>query len=300
MAFIAEPPRRNCRPEFLIPGYLDLYPNLRPVAVFLSSSDTLAGAAGTISFIEYLALCQSRRVRSSVPLVPIMNEEENPGMTLRLRDGLSLLILGVLGTSTLLAQSKNPADLGVGKLLVVPRDSPDPNFAESVVLLVHYAKDGTVGLMINRQTKLPVSRVLHDLKGSSKYPDPVYVGGPVQIEAVQALLESRAGPHDATHLFGNVYLVSTRAELDKAFETGKGSKELRIYLGYCGWSPGQLENEVNRGGWYIFDGSDEFVFDSNPSTLWSRMIARTELQIVRLPRRFDGRGLFGRQSSYGD
>jgi putative transcriptional regulator len=210
------------------------------------------------------------------------------------------VILGLLGVSTLLAQSRNPGDLGVGKLLVVPRNSQDPNFAESVVLLVHYAEDGTVGLMINRQTKLPVSRVLHDLKGSNNYSDPVYVGGPVQIEAVQALLQSRAGPHDATHLFGTVYLVSTKAELEKALAAGKASKDLRIYLGYCGWSPGQLENEVNRGGWYIFDGSQELVFDSNPSTLWSRMIARTELQIVRLQRRFGVRDLFGQQSSFGD
>jgi putative transcriptional regulator len=222
-----------------------------------------------------------------------MNEEENPRMALRFPHGLLLVIWVFLGTSIPLAQSKNPRDLSVGKLLVVPRDSPDPNFAESVVVLVHYAEDGTVGLMINRQTKLPGSRVLSDLKGASEYSDPVYAGGPVQLEAVQALLQSRAGPHDATHLFGNVYLVSTKAELEKAFAAGKDSKELRIYLGYCGWSRGQLENELNRGGWYIFEGSEGLVFDSNPSTLWSRMIARTEQQIVRLRRRFDVRDSFG-------
>jgi putative AlgH/UPF0301 family transcriptional regulator len=216
-----------------------------------------------------------------------MNEEENPSVTLRFPHGL-LLVIWLLSASTVLAQSRRPEDLGVGKLLVVPRDSPDPNFAESVVLLVHYAEDGTVGLMINRQTPLPVSRVLRDLKGSSNSSQPVYVGGPVQMEAVQALLQSDAGPHDATHLFGNVYLVSKKAELERALVARKGSRELRIYLGYCGWSRGQLENEVSRGGWYIFDGSEGLVFDSNPSTLWSRMIARTELQIVLLQRRFDG------------
>ena len=225
--------------------------------------------------------------------MPITNEEENPSVTFTFRHGLLLVIWGLLSASTVLAQSRRPEDLGVGKLLVVPRDSPDPNFAESVVLLVHYAEDGTVGLMINRQTKLPVSRVLSDLKGSSKYPDPVYAGGPVQIEVVQALLQSRAGPHNATHVFGNVYLVSKKVELEEALSAGKGSTELRIYLGYCGWSRGQLENELNRGGWYIFDGSEGLVFDSNPSTLWSRMIARTEQQIVRLQRRFDVRDLFG-------
>ena len=226
-----------------------------------------------------------------------MNEEENPVVAFRFRHGLSLVIWGLLGASVLLAQSRRPENLGVGKLLVVPRQSPDPRFAETVVLLVHYAEDGTVGLVINRQTTLPLSSALRDLKGSSNYSQPVYAGGPVQIEVVQALLQSTAGPHDAARLFGNVYLVSKKVELEKALVAGKGSRELRIYLGYCGWSRGQLENEVNQGGWYIFDGSEGLVFDSNPSTLWSRMIARTELDIARMQSRFDGRNLFGLSSS---
>jgi putative transcriptional regulator len=226
-----------------------------------------------------------------------MNEEENPSVAFRFRHGLSLVIWGLLSASILLAQSRRPENLGVGKLLVVPRQSPDPSFAETVVLLVHYAEDGTVGLVINRQTTLPVSSVLRDLKGSSNYSQPVYAGGPVQIEVVQALLQSPVGPHDAVHLFGNVYLVSKKVELEKALVGGKGSRELRIYLGYCGWSRRQSENEVNQGGWYIFDGSERVVFDSNPSTLWSRMIARTELDIARLQSRFDGRNLFGLSSS---
>ena len=227
-----------------------------------------------------------------------MNEEENPVVAFRFRHGLSLVIWGLLGASVLLAQSRRPENLGVGKLLVVPRQSPDPRFAETVVLLVHYAEDGTVGLVINRQTTLPLSSALRDLKGSSNNSQPVYSGGPVQIEVVQALLQSTAGPHDAARLFGNVYLVSKKVELEKALVAGKGSRELRIYLGYCGWSRGQLENEVNQGGWYIFDGSEGLVFDSNPSTLWSRMIARTELDIARLQSRFDGRNLFGLSSSF--
>jgi putative transcriptional regulator len=230
--------------------------------------------------------------------VPILNEDENPSVTFRFRHGLSLVIWGLLGVSILLAQSRRPENLGVGKLLVVPRQSPDPSFAETVVLLVHYAEDGTVGLVINRQTTLPVSSVLRDLKGSSKYTQPVYAGGPVQIEVVQALLQSPAGSQDAAHLFGNVYLVSKKVGLEKAFVAGKGSRELRIYLGYCGWSRGQLENEVDQGGWYIFDGSEGIVFDSNPSTLWSRMIARTELDIARMQSRFDGRSLFGLSSTF--
>ena len=198
------------------------------------------------------------------------------------RHSLSMAVWALLSVSVLLAQSKRPEDLGAGKLLVVPRDSPDPNFAESVVLLVHYGADGAVGLMINRRSTVPVSRVLRDLNGSSKHSDPVYVGGPVEMEAVLALLQSRQAPHEGTHVFGNVYLVSTKGNLETALAAGAGSGELRIYLGYCGWTRGQLEDEVKRGDWYIFDSNEKFVFDSNPSTLWSRMIAITEQRFARL------------------
>jgi hypothetical protein len=73
-----------------------------------------------------------------------MNEEENPVVAFRFRHGLSLAIWGLLGASVLLAQSRRTENLGVGKLLVVPRQSPDPSFAETVVLLVHHAEDGTI------------------------------------------------------------------------------------------------------------------------------------------------------------
>ena len=59
-----------------------------------------------------------------------------------------------------------------------------------------------------------------------------------------------------------------------------------MYVGYCGWSGGQLENEIKLGGWYIFDRSAEAVFDGKPETLWSRLIARTEFRIAGLNRRY--------------
>jgi putative transcriptional regulator len=203
-------------------------------------------------------------------------------MVPRLRYGLSIAVGTLLCASVLLAQSRRPEDLGVGKLLVAPRDFSDPNFAESVVLLIEYSEDGAVGLMINRQTKLPVSRLLPELKGSDKYSGPAYLGGPVSLEAVLALLQSRAEPPPTQQVLGDVYLLSTKTDLEAALAAGAGQNQLRIYFGYCGWGPGQLENELQRGDWYIFDGSEQAVFDSNPATLWSRMIARTEERTARM------------------
>jgi putative transcriptional regulator len=80
------------------------------------------------------------------------------------------------------------------------------------------------------------------------------------------------------------YLASNRKVLEDALSQGKRSGELRVYLGYCGWTAAQLRAEVSRGAWYIFDPSDDIVFDPKPDSLWKRLIERTELQLASLRR----------------
>src|ERR1022692_3641970 len=103
------------------------------------------------------------------------------------------------------AQSMRPADLGAGKLLVASRDLPDPNFAKTVVLLVQYDEDGVVGLILNRRSKVPISRVLDEVAGAKERPDPVYAGGPVGRTEVLALVRSRRPLGDAKRVFGDVF-----------------------------------------------------------------------------------------------
>src|ERR1700677_3003594 len=99
-------------------------------------------------------------------------------------------------------------DLAVGRLLVASRDLGDPNFAKTVILLVHYDEDkGAVGLVLNKRTDVPISRVFHDLKEASGRSDPVYIGGPVELSSVLALLKSPAKPEGADKVFGDVYLI---------------------------------------------------------------------------------------------
>ncbi len=180
------------------------------------------------------------------------------------------------------AQSKRPQDLGVGKLLVASRDSPDPTFAKTVILLVNFDEDGTVGLVINRRTKVPISRALDQLKPSTNRSDPVYLGGPVDLSAVLALLRAPSKPDEARRVVGDVYLVSTRPLLQKTLAAGTGPSDFHAFVGYCGWGAGQLENEMNLGVWYIFDGNAKLVFDSDPDSLWSRVVALTEQILVRM------------------
>src|SRR5437879_2976763 len=105
-------------------------------------------------------------------------------------------------------QSKNAKDLGAGKLLVASRDLADPNFAKTVVLLVHYDAEGVVGLILNRRTDVLLSRVLEGTKAAKDRSDLVYLGGPVETRALFALLQSPAKLEGAEHIFGGVYLRS--------------------------------------------------------------------------------------------
>ena len=202
---------------------------------------------------------------------------------MRFKFALPLSIVAVLLCVPLevAAQSKRARDLGVGKLLVAPRDAPDPAFARTVILLVEFDEDGTVGLIVNHRTKVPISRALDQIKAANNRSDPVYLGGPVNLAAVLALLRASNRPDEARRVVGDVYLVSTRPLLEKTLAAGTGPGEFHTFVGYCGWGVGQLENEMNLGAWYIFDGDVKLVFDSDPDSVWSRLIARTEQKFAR-------------------
>ncbi|HLI64290.1 MAG TPA: YqgE/AlgH family protein [Terriglobales bacterium] len=177
-------------------------------------------------------------------------------------------------------QSQNPDNLAAGKLLVASRDLGDPNFAETVILLVHYDADGAVGLVLNRRTNVPLSRVLEQLAAAKGRSDPVYLGGPVDTPAVFALLRSKAKPEGAEQVLSGVYWISTKATFEKAISGRPDPGSFHVYLGYAGWTNEQLRMEVELGSWFIFQGDAKTVFASDPDSLWEEMIQRTELQVV--------------------
>jgi putative transcriptional regulator len=175
-------------------------------------------------------------------------------------------------------QSKNVKELRAGKLLVASRDLGDPIFAKTVVLLVHYDDDGVVGLILNRRSDVPLSRVLEGVKAANHRSDPAYLGGPVETPGVFALLRSRAKLEGAQHIFGAVYMISTKALFEQTISARPDASDFHVYLGYAGWTTNQLRKEVELGAWFIFPPDAETVFDSDPDSLWSRMIQKTELK----------------------
>lgn len=184
----------------------------------------------------------------------------------------------VVALAQMLGQTEK---LAPGMFLVAGRDLGDPNFAHSVVLLLHYDdENGAVGLIINRQTDVALSRVFAELKEAKGREDPIYVGGPVETGSVLALLKSSSKPKEAELVFGDVYLISSKKLLAKTLADGVEPNQFHAYLGYAGWGREQLEHEVELGAWHVLPADSGNIFHPSPDSVWERLIRRTEVRIA--------------------
>jgi putative transcriptional regulator len=161
-------------------------------------------------------------------------------------------------------------------MLVATRDLGDPNFAKTVVLVVHHDADGVVGLVLNRRTDVPLSKVFDGMETAKGRTDPVFLGGPVDGAAVFALVRSTFKVEGAEHVFGDVYLIATKSVLEQAIAEKPDKENFHVFMGYAGWTHDQLRKEVELGAWSILQADTGSVFDSNPESLWLRMIRKTE------------------------
>jgi putative AlgH/UPF0301 family transcriptional regulator len=177
-------------------------------------------------------------------------------------------------------QFKDPKNLGAGKLLVASRGLGDPNFAKTVILLVHYDEKGVVGLVLNRRTDVPLSRVL-DLEAAKDRSDPVYQGGPVGLSAAFALFQASAKMEEAENIFGGVYLIADKALFEQTISARPDPSVFHVYLGYAGWTQDQLRTEVQLGAWFVFPSDAATVFNSDPDSLWLQMIEKTEFEMAK-------------------
>jgi putative transcriptional regulator len=166
-------------------------------------------------------------------------------------------------------------ELAVGKLLIAARGLPDGNFSETVILLATFGSEGAMGLIINRQTEIPLARAFPQLKTVSPLAR-VYAGGPVATTRMIGLLRATKAPQDVRHIVSDIYLVATREPLESLIAAGADPERLRVYFGSAGWAPGQLEREAADGAWHVVPGDPALVFDPEPSSVWRREIRRTE------------------------
>jgi putative transcriptional regulator len=169
-----------------------------------------------------------------------------------------------------------------GRFLVSSTKLSDPNFRRSVVLLVASDPDkGALGVIINRRSKVSLSRVFPDIKGPNSPKDLVFMGGPVELATAQALLRSVTPSGTLKHVLGDVYSTGDKDLIEKSISSGTDPAKFRVYLGYAGWAPNQLEAEIELGAWYVTKASPDEIFDEDPDSLWPRLSRKADTEIAR-------------------
>jgi putative transcriptional regulator len=180
---------------------------------------------------------------------------------------------------------KSKENLARGKFLVAGRKLQDPNFSKTVLLLIRYGQDGAAGLVINRPSTVKVSTVIPEIKESDHRQETFYLGGPVEPNKVLLLLKTKKPPDESIQVFDNVYISSSRKELLRLIENSNKNEKFRIYAGYAGWAPKQLESECDRGDWYIIAADTQTLFDKKSSEIWPALIHRFTVNWVNLKSR---------------
>jgi putative transcriptional regulator len=170
-----------------------------------------------------------------------------------------------------MSETKGPFQ---GKLLVAAPRLLDPNFARSVVLILAHGDQGAVGLVLNRPTMTMVGAPLPAWEELASEPAVVFVGGPVSEGSIcLAQVKPQVSVPDTGYLPLQGTLGTVDLDADPAF-VGPWIEKLRIFAGYGGWGPGQLEGEIGEGAWWALDPVEEDVFSDDPSGLWKRVLRR--------------------------
>jgi putative transcriptional regulator len=160
-----------------------------------------------------------------------------------------------------------------GKLLVATDEVRGLHFAETVILLLHYDETGTLGLVVNRPIAAAPIEALPELEHLADYRGTLYWGGPVRLTTMRALLLTDTPPDDAVQIFDAVHLVHMDETL---LEAASNAANLRFFMGYAGWAPGQLERELAFDSWHILPATAELVFAEDPSDIWRRLVPPRE------------------------
>ena len=172
------------------------------------------------------------------------------------------------------------SDALTGRLLVATPLLGDPNFRRTVVLVVeHEPEQGTLGVVLNRPTQVPVGQVLEPWTDLATDPPVVFTGGPVSPNSALALAlvpgtDEPVGWHP---LDGGAPAMTRLGLVDLDAPPGllaPAVASLRVYAGYAGWSAGQLKAEIEEGAWYVVPAEPADAFSADPDRLWPAVLRR--------------------------
>ena len=189
---------------------------------------------------------------------------------MRLRVFVLAAALAVAGVAA--AQQTDPAN---GIFLIAKPGLVDPNFRQTVVLVTQAQDYSTVGVIINRPTQVKLDVLLRGDPAAARYRDAVFFGGPVMPEVIVSLFRSDTQPEAAAfHVLKDLYL-SLHPQNLRSLLAGRG-KRYRLYAGFSGWAPRQLQSEIQRNGWYVLPADVEMIFRDSMEGVWQELVNRAE------------------------
>jgi len=160
-----------------------------------------------------------------------------------------------------------------GKLLIAMPGMGDPRFASSVIFMCAHSDEGAMGLIVNKPTKeLKLADLLEQLeisKGNGGRDIRVHFGGPVEHGRGFVLHSADYVASDATMEVDENFGMTATQDVLEAIASGTGPDTAILMLGYSGWEPGQLENEIKDNGWLVTDATPELVFGADSSEKWT-------------------------------
>jgi putative transcriptional regulator len=159
-----------------------------------------------------------------------------------------------------------------GRLLVATPPLVDPNFDRSVVLMLEHGDEGALGIILNRPTESMLATVLPDWEAHASAPGVIFSGGPVAPEAVIALARGGADSDEGwVSVLDEVGSVDVGRDPD---DLGFRIDALRVFVGYAGWGPGQLEGEIEENAWFVVPTQASDPFADRPEQLWRDVLRR--------------------------
>ena len=177
-------------------------------------------------------------------------------------------------------QGDEQVRLARGVFLVARKSMPDPNFAGTVLLITEYEDTGTVGLVLNRPLDKSALDILPELKQLDPESSRLYLGGPVRLNSLRILVQTDADLGDYHSVIGNVFQIDDLQGVRNLLDRELGQFHIRLYAGYAGWFPGQLEREMLRGDWLLSEADTSLIFTDDPASLWEKLMEEEDMQWV--------------------
>jgi len=167
-----------------------------------------------------------------------------------------------------------------GKLLVATEEVRGPYFARTVVLLLHHDETGSLGLVVNRTIDAATIESMQLRENLAEFRDAFFWGGPLSQSTVRALMRTDTPPEDAEQIVDAVHLVNVNEAL---LAPESNAAKLRFFVGYAGWSPGQLQRELAINSWHIVPATAELVFAEDTGDIWHKLLLTQQYRAAADP-----------------